>query len=86
MSGPEAIAAFVFFGGAFWVLKPISTALAKRIAGEHRPSVAPADPETQEAVLAELQQLRQDMTEVQERLDFAERILAKQREAERLPP
>ena len=86
MSGPEAVAAFVFFGGAFWVLKPLSTALAKRIAGEHRPSVAPGDAADQEAILAELQQLRQDVVELQERVDFTERVLAKQRDPERLSP
>ena len=36
MSGPEAIAAVVFFGGVFAVLRPVAMAVAKRIAGEHR--------------------------------------------------
>ncbi len=35
---------------------------------------------------AEVQQLRQEMTELQERVDFAERLLAKQRGADRLAP
>lgn len=87
MSGPEAVAAFVFFGGAFWVLKPLSTALAKRIAGEHRPAVAPTDSEDQEAILAELQQLRQEVAELQERMDFTERVVARGREGgDRLGP
>jgi hypothetical protein len=33
------------------------------------------------AVYEELDQLRQDVTELQERVDFAERMLAKSREA-----
>ncbi len=58
MNGPEAIAAFMFFGGTFWVLRPVAGAIAKRIAGEHRkPGIDPA-----------------------ERMDFAERLLAKPRD------
>jgi hypothetical protein len=83
MSPPEAVAAFMFFGGAFWVLRPIAGALAKRIGGEV-PPVPKVEPD--ERVLAELQSLREDMSELAERLDFAERLLAKQREAPRLAP
>lgn len=35
---------------------------------------------------AEVDELRGQLAEVQERLDFAERMLAKTRDAERLPP
>ena len=35
---------------------------------------------------AELDGVRQELSELAERLDFAERLLAKQREAERLAP
>jgi hypothetical protein len=41
--------------------------------------------ESQIAILEELEALRRDVTEVQERLDFAERILAQQREQGQLP-
>jgi len=85
MSGPEGTAlAFFVLGGGFWVVRPLAAAIAKRIAGEHRP--AAPDPQEREAVAEELQQLRQEMTELQERMDFAERLLAKQRGAERLAP
>jgi len=81
MSGPEAVAAFMFFGGAFWVLRPIGAAVAKRIAGEHRrPSMEPAE---RDEILNELQQVRQEVTELAERMDFAERLLAKQSEIKR---
>jgi len=81
MSGPEAVAAFMFFGGAFWVLRPIGAAVAKRIAGEHRrPSMEPAE---RDEILNELQQVRQEVTELAERMDFAERLLAKQSEVKR---
>jgi len=81
MSGPEVVAAFMFFGGAFWVLRPIGAAVAKRIAGEHRrPSMEPAE---RDEILNELQQVRQEVTELAERMDFAERLLAKQSEIKR---
>lgn len=35
---------------------------------------------------ADLDQMRQELAEVQERLDFAERLLAKSAERDRLPP
>jgi len=83
VSGPEAIAAVVFFGGVFTVLRPVAGAVAKRIAGEHKPM---ADTAERDGMVAELQQLRADVTELQERVDFTERLLAKTRDAERLAP
>jgi len=78
VNGPEAVAAFVFFGGTFWVLRPVAAAIAKRIAGEHRkPGM---DPDEREEILAELQQVRQEVSELAERMDFAERLLAKPRD------
>ena len=84
MSGPDAAIAFFILGGGFWVVRPLAAAIAKRIAGEQR---RPAqDAQEREAVAEELEQLRHEMTELQERMDFAERLLAKQRGAERLAP
>ena len=81
MSGPEAVAAFMFFGGAFWVLRPIGAAVAKRIAGEHRkPGMEPAE---RDEILSELQQVREELAELAERMDFAERLLSKQSEVKR---
>jgi ubiquinone biosynthesis protein UbiJ len=78
MNGPEAVAAFMFFGGTFWVLRPVAAAVAKRIAGEHRrPGM---DPDEKEEILNELHQVRQEVAELAERMDFAERLLAKPRE------
>jgi len=37
-------------------------------------------------VVQELQQMRREVAELGERMDFTERLLAKQREAERLAP
>lgn len=79
----------IFGGGSAFLLaiSPIGQAIAARI----RSSAPTADEsvqrlrEGQQAVLEELESLRQEMTEVQERLDFAERLLAQHREAGRLP-
>lgn len=75
MSGPEAVASVIFFAGAFWVLRPIGAAIAKRIAGEHRkPGL---DPNDRDEILGELHAVRQEVAELAERMDFAERLLAK---------
>ena len=84
MSGPEAVAALAFFCGAAYVLRPIVSAVAKRIAGDNHPPAPRLD--DQDAILAELQQLHQEMSEVQERLDFTERVLARHGDAKRLAP
>jgi hypothetical protein len=85
VSGPEAILAFTVVGGTLWVLRPVATAIAKRIAGEHRRP--DADREERDDLRAELQQVREELGELAERMDFAERLLAKQREGDppRLP-
>ncbi len=52
-------------------------AVAKRIAGEHRrPGL---EKEERDEILTELQQVRQEVAELAERMDFAERLLAKPR-------
>ena len=82
MSPPEAVAAFMFFGGTFWVLRPIASAVAKRIGGEHRPP--PDDAGEREQILSELQELRHEVGELAERVDFTERLLAREREVAKL--
>ncbi len=79
----------IFGGGTLWLLSlsPVGKALAERI----RAPVAAGDVRGElEAVRAELlsevQQLRTEVSELNERLDFAERLLAKGRDAERLGP
>lgn len=78
MSGPEVLAFFVVVGGGAWVVRPVAMAIAKRIAGEHRKPEL--DPEDRDEIFAELQQVRQEVAELAERMDFAERMLAKPRE------
>jgi len=84
MSGPEAIAAVVFFGGVFTVLRPVAMAVAKRISGEARRNEM--ESVDRDEILGELQQVRQELAELAERMDFAERLLAKQGDSARLPP
>ena len=84
MSGQEMVVISLMVIGSFWALRPLVSALAKRIAGEHRQPVP--DLEQRDAIVSEVQQLRQEMAEMQERLDFAERLLARERGADRIAP
>ncbi|HKW41697.1 MAG TPA: hypothetical protein VJN39_10665 [Gemmatimonadales bacterium] len=78
MNGPEAVAAFVFFGGGFWVLRPIASAVARRISGDAKRGAPPDQLAALRAeLLEEVHQVRQEVGELAERVDFAERLLAK---------
>ena len=89
----DILAILLIFGGGTLValgFSPIGRAVAEII----RRRGAPAIPEDLRAelqdvraeVLEQLQGLRHEMNELAERMDFAERLLAKTREAERLAP
>ena len=72
---------------AYGVLRPLVSALAKRIAeGPKRGVSADQLPLLRAELLDELQQVRQQVGDLADRLDFAERLLTKQREPERLGP
>lgn len=82
---------FIFGGGSLFLLaiSPIGKAIAERIRGgaPHAPgAVHEALEGLREEMVTELQQLRKDVNELGERVDFTERMLAQRREAERLPP
>ena len=83
MSGPEAIMAAAVFGGGIWLLSPIARAAAERLRPRHD---AGLDTGRQEELAGQVERLQQDVLELQERLDFAERMLAKQRDVDRLAP
>jgi len=83
VSNEEAVVTVVFLVGAFVVLRPVAAALARRIGGEVR---LPRVTESDEAVQSELQRLREDVDQLAERVDFAERLLSKQRETPRVGP
>lgn len=79
---------FIFGGGSLFLLavSPVGRAIADRIRGIGAPTdLLDKVKESHLTVLDELEQIRQELAEVQERLDFAERLLAKQRELGRLP-
>jgi hypothetical protein len=74
MEGVLAIT-FIFGGGTLFLLSvsPVGRALAERIRGQAQPA---HDPE----LLAEVDALRHDVADLQERVDFAERLLAQRQE------
>lgn len=78
-NGPEIPMSILFLSlAAIFVLRgPFGRALAERIAG--RPRGAAEDQEIQD-LKAEVDELRHQLGDVQERLDFAERLLARQEE------
>lgn len=67
------------FGGGLLLLRPLVQAFAERVRRD-----APAG--VGEDILEELHAMRQEMADLAERVDFAERLLAKQREGARLGP
>lgn len=88
----DILAITLIFGGlaAFLIsISPIGKAIADRIRNGGRVAGGPEFDrlkESQVMLLEEMDALRQDVTELQERLDFAERMLAREREAGRLGP
>ncbi len=87
----ESEVVFVFFmmvlAATFsFMWTPLGRALADRV--RTRGQVAGSDDVTalREELLAELQGIRHELTDLSERVDFAERLLAKQSDAGRLAP
>lgn len=75
----EAIAvAALVFGFVRILTSPIGRAIAERLRGARPPEPEPAQ-------AAEIETLRTRLAEVEERLDFAERLLASTRQADQLP-
>lgn len=80
----------IFGGGTLFLLavSPVGRAIADRIRGSGEAGsrdLLEKVRESQLALLEEIEAVRQELTDVQERLDFTERLLARQREAGRLP-
>lgn len=75
MEGVLAIT-FIFGGGTLFLLSisPVGRALAERI--KHHGGLPAQDPE----LLAEFDALRAEVSELHERMDFAERLLAQRPE------
>ncbi|MGE5926551.1 MAG: hypothetical protein ACM357_04305 [Gemmatimonadota bacterium] len=71
--------------GAIYILGPIARAFARRIEGK---GIDPALQDELHALrerVGEVDGLRERLMELEERVDFAERLLAKAPQAERLP-
>jgi hypothetical protein len=67
---------------ALWLLTPVVRALADRIRQRPTDGEAKRDLERmREELTGEVHQLRLEMSELGERLDFTERLLAKQQQA-----
>jgi tetrahydromethanopterin S-methyltransferase subunit G len=62
-------------------LRVVGRALGDRVPRGPAPS-SPVDPELR----ADVDEMRQRLAELEERVDFAERLLAKRRDSERLAP
>jgi hypothetical protein len=78
----EALALVLIFGGGTLIaisFSPVGKAIADRIRGRS------ADPGPDPAVYEELERMRGELAELQERVDFTERLLAKSREQAQLP-
>jgi len=88
MSGAGELAMFLAIGATAVALLfgPIGSAVARRIVGRSEPDDAHAEiEEIRERVTEEAADLRNRLAEVEERLDFAERLLAHGRQTDQLP-
>jgi hypothetical protein len=73
----------LLFVGGFLLLRPLVAAFADRLRHKGLPAADAAD---RAEILEELRAVRQEMSDLAERMDFAERLLARQSEAARIAP
>ena len=88
MTGAGELAMFLAIGAAAvgLLFGPIGSALARRLVGRSEPGDAHAEIEEMGArMTAEVDDLRNRLAEVEERLDFAERLLARGGQADQIP-
>jgi hypothetical protein len=89
MTGAGELAMFLAIGAAAvgLLFGPIGSALARRIGGRPEPGDAQAEiKEARAQVRDEVDDLRNRLAEVEERLDFAERLLAHGGQTDQLSP
>ena len=82
----DILAIVLIFGGGIIIAlgySPIGKALAERILNRPRDAAGGAEVE---ALQTELDQVRREIAELQERMDFTERLLAKQRGPQQVGP
>ena len=87
MSPPGELAMFLAIGAAAVGLffGPIGLALARRLSGRSYTDTRAEIEQMGEQVTGEMDDLRRRLADVEERLDFAERILADSAPANQLP-
>ncbi len=89
MSAAGELAMFLAMGAAALGLLfgPIGSALGRRLGGRPEPPDADLKAEIEQLHLrvAELEPMQTRMAELEERLDFAERLLAQAKDPEQLP-
>ena len=84
MRPEEVVALMAVVAGLFFGTRPLVAAIARRISRE---PTAPAVPDgVVDELRADLEDAHRRIAGLEERVDFAERMLAKQREPERLVP
>jgi len=77
---------FLCAAAVFVLRGPFGRALADRIAGRTHTGAEDGDVQELRREVDEMRRLPEQLSELGERVDFLERLVAKQREAERLPP
>lgn len=82
--GIKFLALFLFMGGCFWLLNPFFRALARKLEG--KTTDVRAVEQVRDELLGEVDTLRQEVAQLSERLDFTERMLAKQQQPSQLGP
>ena len=88
MTGAGELAMFLAMGAAAvgLLFGPIGSALARRLGGRPEADDAHAEIEGMGArMTADVDDLRNRLAEVEERLDFAERLLARGAQADQIP-
>jgi hypothetical protein len=78
----DILAIVLIFGGGTLIgisFSPVGRAIADRIRG------ITSEPAPDPAIYEEIERMRGEMSELQERVDFTERLLAKSREQAQLP-
>ena len=88
MSPPGELAMFLALGAADigLLFGPIGQALARRLGGRAEPDEDAAEIErVNERITTEVDDLRARLADVEERLDFAERLLARGGQVDQIP-
>jgi len=76
------ISMFLTIGAVVIFRGPLGKAIGERIAGRQHG----IDPGETHALRSEIEDMRYRMIELEERVDFTERMLAKHKDADQLPP